>query len=84
MALSKTVTTNHGFEAVNAIHRVESLTLTSREDMKFHLRSYTAPDKPFFDEEIFEASYDIAGMNPIKQAYLHLKTLPEFDDAVDC
>jgi hypothetical protein len=27
---------------------------------------------------------DLEGPNPIKQAYLHLKTLPEFSDAVDC
>jgi hypothetical protein len=27
---------------------------------------------------------DIEGANFIKQAYLHLKTLPEFTDAVDC
>ena len=27
---------------------------------------------------------DLEGPNPIKQAYLHLKTLPEFADAVDC
>lgn len=28
--------------------------------------------------------YDLAGFNPIKQAYEHLKTLPEFEGAVDC
>ncbi len=28
--------------------------------------------------------YNIAGDNPIKQAYLYLKTLPEFSDAEDC
>jgi hypothetical protein len=27
---------------------------------------------------------DLSGPNPIKQAYLHLKTLPEFSEAVDC
>jgi hypothetical protein len=32
----------------------------------------------------FEFQYDLNGPNPIKQAYLHLKTLPEFADAVDC
>jgi hypothetical protein len=26
----------------------------------------------------------LAGDNQIKQAYWHLKTQPEFDDAVDC
>ena len=29
-------------------------------------------------------NYNINGENPIKQAYLHLKTLPEFAGAVDC
>ena len=29
-------------------------------------------------------NYNINGENPIKQAYLHLKSLPEFADAVDC
>ena len=37
---------------------------------------------------IFDKKYnfniDLEGGNPIKQAYLHLKTLPEFVDAVDC
>jgi hypothetical protein len=28
--------------------------------------------------------YDIEGDNPIKQAYEHLKTLPEFEGAIDC
>jgi hypothetical protein len=27
---------------------------------------------------------DMDGENPVKQAYIHLKTLPEFADAVDC
>ena len=29
-------------------------------------------------------SFDLDGPNPIKQAYLFLKTLPEFSDATDC
>lgn len=28
--------------------------------------------------------YNLNGENPIKQAYLYLKTLPEFSDATDC
>ena len=28
--------------------------------------------------------YDLDGENPIKQAYQHLKTLPEFEGAEDC
>lgn len=84
MALSKTVTTPHGFEVVNAIYRVETLTLTNREKMTFHVRSYVSADKPFFAEQIVDAPYEITGVNPIKQAYLYLKTLPEFEGAEDC
>jgi hypothetical protein len=29
-------------------------------------------------------AYDIDGENPVRQAYLHLKTLPEFAGATDC
>jgi hypothetical protein len=40
------------------------------------------------DNLSFEKSFtfvpDLDGPNFIKQAYLHLKTLPEFADAVDC
>lgn len=31
-----------------------------------------------------EFPYDLDGGNPIAQAYGHLKTLPEFEGAVDC
>jgi hypothetical protein len=52
--------------------------------MSFHIRSYTAADKPFFTESILSCAYQINGTNPIAQAYGHLKTLPEFAGAVDC
>ena len=32
----------------------------------------------------YEFSVDLEGPHPIKQAYLYLKTLPEFADAIDC
>lgn len=32
----------------------------------------------------FEFETDLDGENSIKQAYLHLKTLPEFAGAIDC
>lgn len=35
-------------------------------------------------ERFFAFTLDLEGPNPIKQAYLHLKTLPEFADAIDC
>jgi hypothetical protein len=36
------------------------------------------------DSRAFEYPIKLDGDNFIKQAYLHLKTLPEFADAVDC
>lgn len=84
MALAKTVQTIHGFQALNAYHRVEAVSLISKDQIGFHVRSYTSQDKPFFAEQVMTAAYVIAGENPIKQAYVYIKTLPEFAGAVDC
>ena len=84
MALAKTVSTVHGLQAVNAYHRVEAVRLESKTAISFHIRSYTATDKPFFEESVLSCAYALDGENPIKQAYDHLKTLPEFAGATDC
>lgn len=84
MALAKTVSTVHGFQAVNAYHRVEAVRLESKTAISFHIRSYTEADKPFFEESVLSCVYQLNGDNPIKQAYDHLKTLPEFAGATDC
>jgi len=84
MALEKTVTTPHGFKAVDAYHRVEG-TQVNKNKMTFSVRSYKDNSGlPHFNDASFNCSYDIAGDNPIKQAYIHLKTLPYFTDATDC
>ena len=84
MAFAKTVLTAHGFQAVNAYHRVEVVKLESKTAMSFHIRSYTATDKPFFEESVLSCAYEIDGANPIAQAYLFVKTMPEFAGATDC
>jgi hypothetical protein len=84
MALAKTVVTVHGLQALNAYHRVESVALQNKETITFRVRSYTETDKPFFIDNALSCAYDLDGANPIKQAYEHLKTLPEFEGAVDC
>lgn len=83
MALQKTVTTAHGIEVINAYHRVENLYLLEKTRLTFVVRSKVAPEKPAFSSKEFSCYYDIAGENPIKQAYEHLKTLSEFADATD-
>lgn len=83
MALQKAVLTPHGFDAPQAYHRVEGVSL-SKIEIAFRVRVYKdASSDTSFADEGFVCAYDIAGDNPIKQAYEHLKTLPEFAGAAD-
>lgn len=84
MALAQTVTTPHGFTASNAYHRVEG-TQVNKDTMAFQVRSYKDNSGfPHFADASFNCVYDMAGANPIRQAYEHLKTLPKFAGATDC
>lgn len=84
MALQKTVETPQGFDAVDAYHRVEDVSLQSKTVMRFFLKSYrNAEATPQFDEAHFDIAYDMNAENPYVQAYEHLKTLPNFEDATD-
>lgn len=84
MALKKTVITPQGFDAVDAYHKVENVRLISIYEIAFQLRSSKDNTSPHFSDVEFQAAYDLNGDNPLAQAYAHLKTLPEFSDAVDC
>jgi hypothetical protein len=85
MALQKTVNTPHGFEAINAYHRVEGVRLQDKVTIAFQVRSYKSKDQlAAFNDELHSCEYDLDGSNPIAQAYEHLKTVPEFSDATDC
>jgi hypothetical protein len=85
MALKKTVITPQGFNAEDAYHRVEGLELTSKDSMSFLVRSYKQANGFLcFAEKRITAEYDIAGANPIAQAYLTAKELDQFSNAKDC
>jgi hypothetical protein len=85
MAFTQTIDTNWGITISNAYNRVEAVSLIAKDSISFHLRSYVEPNnKPFFKEQVFTCFYNIEGSNPIKQAYLYLKSLSEFDDTTDC
>lgn len=85
MALKKTIVTAQGFEATDAYHRVECVEIQSKISISYRVRSYKSETGyPFFDEKYLTSEYDLNGENPIAQAYSHMKTLPEFSDAVDC
>jgi mannose/fructose-specific phosphotransferase system component IIA len=84
MAIQKSITTQHGIHVENAYHRVEAVSLLGKTKLRFLLRIYSDKNKPSFHEEEFIFDYDLSGGNPLSQAYEHLKTLPEFEGAVDC
>jgi hypothetical protein len=85
MALQKTVNTPHGFEAVSAYHRVEGVRLQDKAAIAFQVRSYKSKDQDAaFSDAPYTCEYELDGLNPIAQAYLHLKTLEDFADAADC
>jgi len=84
MALKMATKSVHGFDAPSAYHRVENTLLVNKDSMSFALRVYADIEQSaFFDEKIFDCAYEMSGDNPIKQAYEHLKTLPEFSTAED-
>lgn len=84
MALKKSITTIHGINIVDAYIRVDGLRLSSKSTIAFNACVYADSSKPMVDGRQVECAYNINGENPIAQAYAHLKTLPEFADAVDC
>ena len=83
MALKKITETNFGFNIPNAYHRVENIKL-NKNHIAFSVFAYTDTEKDAFDIRNYSCDYDLEGDNPIKQAYEHLKTLPEFAGAIDC
>lgn len=86
MALKKTVTTVHGFQAENAYHRVEGISFKSKTEIDFQIRSYidNSGKFPHFADIAFSCAYDINKGEPFAQAYEYLKSTVAFSDAVDC
>ena len=87
MALEKNYSfkTKYGVDAIidNCYIKVNSINTT--KSFGTALVQFFPNDKSIVLEELpYQFAYDITGENPIKQAYLHLKTLPEFATATDC
>ena len=84
MALKTNYTTSSDVTINSAYVRVEGVQL-SKEHTSFVVCYYvSASSKTAADRQVNSCPYNLEGENPIKQAYEHLKTLPEFSDAVDC
>lgn len=56
----------------------------AKDSIDFGVWFSSSPGAESFRTETLSCPYDIAGADPFKQAYEHLKTLPEFADATDC
>lgn len=77
-----------GVNLENVITRVYTCKVYKEQQDKFVLdfaisRHRTLEDKAFTQSD-YSCEMQIYGPNPVEQAYNHLKTLPEFADAVDC
>jgi hypothetical protein len=86
MALQKTYKAkafNQEIEIENAY--IKALQVTSdKENSSVLIQIFDNKKENKIDQFFKEFKTNLSGENPIKQAYLHLKTLPEFSDAVDC
>lgn len=84
MALKKTITTRQGIEIKDAYFRIVNVTLNGKTGMHFVVAFSKDADSPAIESTAYNCDYNIAGQNPIAQAYEYLKTLPEFAGAQDC
>ena len=82
MALAMT-TLYRDVEVIDAYWRICSVTL-SKSTMTCLVSASATPTSDALVVREYCCVYDIVGENPIHQAYLYLKTLPEFANAVDC
>jgi len=67
----------------NCYIKVSSV-LSTKEYSTTTYSIYKEKDGFLLQQNVINFILDFDGHNPIKQAYLHLKSLPEFSDAVDC
>ena len=82
MALQQTFS-HLGFPLTDAYLKISSYT-GDKKYLRFNLEIKATESGVPLDMLSYSFSLDLEGSNPIKQAYLHLKTLPEFADAIDC
>lgn len=84
MALQKTVVTRQGIEIPDAYFKIVNTMLNGKTSMAFVVSFAKDSLLPAIDSTAYDCEYDIQGDNPIRQAYKYLKTLPEFEGAIDC
>jgi hypothetical protein len=87
MALQKTVSLTTNFDTnitfENAYIRVDNVNIKKGFGKAF-VFIQKEKDGQILQKKNYTFEYDLNGVNPISQAYQHIKTLSEFTDAVDC
>ena len=87
MALQTSLSLTDNFrQVINFVDcyiRIDSV-LSAKEYSTITYFIYKEKDGDLLQQNVINFSLDLEGPNPIKQAYLHLKTLPEFANATDC
>ena len=84
MALKKDVVLENGIKVDAAYIKVGTVSVIVKTKISFCVFYSVDAEKSAFKESGFGCQYILDGQNPIKQAYEHLKTLPEFTGAIDC
>jgi len=84
MAICITTTTEYGIDLQDAYVRVENASLPSKDLVVFDAVTYAKANFPPIFKRQYTCQHNLEGENAIKQAYEHLKTLPEFEGAKDC
>lgn len=84
MALKKTVVAPDGTTMTNAYHRISFIRLDGKTGVVFVVSSCKDSNSPAFNELQRVGPYNLNDGNPLAQAYVHLKTTPEFVGAEDC
>jgi len=85
MAFLKSFKSAQGFDVANGYFRVEDVAIKNKTALRFKLNSYKDKNEVVCISCMeYSSPYDINGNNPIAQAYMYLKTLPEFAGATDC
>lgn len=82
MALSKTLEYK-GIPVPNAYIKVWRFA-GNKDQIHFDAGFHSAEGAEMFESKAYSFNLDLNGDNPVKQAYLYLKTLPEFVGSVDC
>jgi hypothetical protein len=85
MAIKQNISTVSGIDVADAYHRVEQVILVNKSNITFAVNAYKDSEiKAYLTSKFYSCQYDLEGSNPMAQAYAHLKTLEEFENAVDC